>query len=383
VREQVITPRAGRVGAGSKGRGAVSVQRPNTRKTSRGAQKDSRQKGFEWKSALPYVPAALKTVLAVALGLLLYLGYRTAVSASFFKVKTVDVAGAARTSREEIRAEVLRLSNAGVWQADLEVIAKGLKGLPWVRDAVVTRVLPAGLRVRVTEREPRLIARSSAGKLVWVDDDGFQLGTATPGDEDFFVRGLDESAADDDARRDNRERMAVALALKADWERDGLSKRVSELDLGELRDVRVYLAGADSGLKISLIAQAGGAASADPGDAVARHQDYAKRFRDALRALDLEGRANGSKCVSYIVMTPGRHPVFGYHQCDAGESAGDPEAAAAAVGSPPPAASAPPAKDSKRMTTTHRPAKAEERKAAVPAPTNVAKRPRRVEPVEH
>src|ERR1043165_5378876 len=95
LREQVITPRAGRVGAGAKGRGAVSVQRPNTRRA-KPAQKDSRQKSFAWKSVLPYVPAALKVVLAVALGLLAYLGYRTAVSASFFQVRSVDVAGAPR-----------------------------------------------------------------------------------------------------------------------------------------------------------------------------------------------------------------------------------------------------------------------------------------------
>ena len=110
--------------------------------------------------------------------LLAFLGYRTAVSASFFKVKTVDVDGATRASREEIRAAVLRLSNAGVWQADLEVIAKELSELPWVRDAVVTRVLPDGLRVRVTEREPRVIARNASGRLVWVDDDGVLLGAA-------------------------------------------------------------------------------------------------------------------------------------------------------------------------------------------------------------
>src|SRR5215204_4613609 len=191
VREQVITPRAGRVGA--KGRGAVTVQRPNTRRAPRAAAKESRQKGFEWKSALPYVPSVLKTVLAVALGLLAYLGYRTAVSASFFKVRAVDVAGTSKASREEIRAAVLRMSNAGVWQADLEVIAKEVRQLPWVRDAVVTRVLPHGLRVRVSEREPRIITRANSGRLVWVDDDGVLLGAASPDEDDFFVRGLEES----------------------------------------------------------------------------------------------------------------------------------------------------------------------------------------------
>ncbi len=300
MREQVITPRGGRVGA--KGRGAVSVQRPNTRRAPRAASKDSRQKGFEWKSALPYVPSVLKAVLAVALGLLAYLGYRTAVSTSFFKVRAVDVAGTSKASREEIRAAVLRLSNAGVWQADLEVIAKELEELPWVRNAVVTRVLPDGLRVRVTEREPRIISLNGDGRLVWVDDDAVQLGSATPGDEDFFVRGLEEGG--EQARRDNRARVEAALALKADWDKSGLSKRVSEIELGNLEDVRVHLAGDDAGVQVVL----GG-------------QDYVKRFRNAVATLDEKGRVQNGRCVSYINMTTGRSAIFGFRQCAAADAA--------------------------------------------------------------
>ncbi len=303
MREQVITPRAGRVGAGAKGRGVAAAQRPNNRKARGGASKDARQQSLTWKSALPYVPAALKTVLAVALGLLVYLGYRTAVSASFFKVRAVDVAGASRASREDIRAEVLRLSNAGVWQSDLEVIAKELRGLPWVRDAVVTRVLPSGLRVRVTEREPRVIARTGAGRLIWVDDDGVSLGTAAPGDEDFFIRGLEEGTGDA-ARRNNRGRMEVALELKAELDRTGLSKRVSEIDVNELSDVRVHLTGEDAGTQVAL-----------------GRQDYVKRFRQAITKLDETGRVQNGQCVSYINMTTGRNAIFGLAPCAEGAAA--------------------------------------------------------------
>ena len=66
----------------------------NCARCSQTAAKDSRQKSFEWKSALPYVPSLLKASLAIVLGLLAYLGYRTAVWASFCKVRSVDVAGA-------------------------------------------------------------------------------------------------------------------------------------------------------------------------------------------------------------------------------------------------------------------------------------------------
>ena len=326
MREQVITPRAGRVGAGSKGRGAAAP-RSNARRARPSSAKDARQKSFTWKTALPYVPTVLKAVLAVALGLLAYHGYRTAVSASFFKVRAVDVAGATRASREDIRAEVLRLSNAGVWQSDLEVIAKELRSLPWVRDAIVTRVLPGGLRVRVTEREPRVIARTSGGRLAWVDDDGVLLGVATPGDEDFFIRGLEEVGGAD-ARRANRERMGVALELKAELDKTGLSKRVSEIDVGDLADVRVHLTGQDAGTQVAL-----------------GRQDYAKRLRQALAKLDETGRVQNGQCVSYINMTTGRNAIFGLGPC--------PEGAAV----PPAESDAPPTQDSAtRETAPARPA---------------------------
>jgi hypothetical protein len=314
------------------------------------------------------VPAVLKTVLAVALGLLAYLGYRTAVSASFFKVKAVDVAGATRASREEIRAAVLRLSNAGVWQADLEVIAKELKELPWVRDAVVTRVLPSGLRVRVTEREPRIIARTGGGRLVWVDDDAVQLGTATPGDEDFFVRGLEEGGGEQ-ARRDNRARVEAALALKGDWDKSGLSKRVSEIDVSDLEDVRVHLAGDDAGVQVVL----GG-------------QDYVKRFRNALAKLDEKGRVQNGQCVSYINMTTGRSAILGLDRCPPGFSA-----AAEAIDAPRDSSSVEPAPHAESSPTARaaaaqappatraRAPKPNVKKPDAARPTAAAVRPRRAE----
>jgi hypothetical protein len=361
----------------------VSVQRPTGRRAKPAPSKGARQKSFEWKSALPYVPLALKVLLAVSLGVAAFVGYRNAVAASFFKVRTVDVYGARRASREEIRAAVLRLSQGGVWKADLDAISGELKSLPWVRDAVVTRVLPAGLRVRVAEREPRVIMRNRDGRLVWADDEGVQLGAAVPGDEDFFFRGLDE-ATTEAARRENRERMAVGLELKADWERAGLSKRVSEVDLADLRDVRVHLAGVDSGIQVSLITQSDDAKRSATTDDARAPQDYSKRFRDALKALDQEGRASGSKCVSYIVMSPGRSPVFGYHPCGTGESAGD--AGTPAPQPAPAAAAAAPAPARKAAVAAPKEVKkAEKKKDAARKPAEAARhadaatRPRRVE----
>lgn len=362
MREQVITPRAGRVS--TKGRGAASVQRPNARRRAATASKDSGQKGFEWKAALHYVPFVLKTVLAVALGLLAYLGYRTAVSTSFFKVKSVDVAGASRASREEIREAALRLSNAGAWQADLEVISKELKGLPWVRDAVVTRVLPDGLRVRVTEREPRVISRTGGGRLVWVDDDGVVLGAASPGEEDFFVRGIEEGRAPEAAKQ-NRERVGVARELSREWAQAGLSKRVSELNIEDLDDVRVQLAGQDAAVEVRL-----------------GKEDFGKRFRQALEVLDAQRLTPRGPYITYVDVSQGKRAVIGTATTAQYRPEPEAEAARAAAGPQTPEVltrSAPAQEPVKKKGETRKPPKAEERKPDAPRPAGAATRPRRVE----
>jgi cell division septal protein FtsQ len=328
----------------------------------------------------------LKAVLAVSLGLLAYLGYRTAVSASFFKVRTVDVGNTARASREDIRAAVLRLSNAGVWQSDLDVIARELKELPWVRDAVVTRVLPAGLRVRVTEREPRIIARTSAGKLVWVDDDGVALGSASPGEQDFFIRGIAEGRTDEVINQ-NRERVRTALELARDWQRAGLSRRVSEVNLDDLRDARVQLAGEDAAVEVRL-----------------GKEDFSKRFRQALEVLDAQRHtprgpfiigvdlSQGKRAVVSTGTTPHYQPNEGSATAapasveppaaDAAHDANAPEAARATrAAATKEAASTKEVKKDKKKTRqpSKAEAKANAKKKEAQHPTNVATRPRRVE----
>ncbi len=362
MREQVISPRGGRVGSA---RAGVSVQRPSTRRVKPAPTKGERRKSFEWKSALPYVPLALKAVLAVSIGVLAYVGYRTAVSASFFKVKSVDVDGASRASREEIRAAVTRLSQVGVWQADLDAISGELKNLPWVRDAVVTRVLPAGLRVRVTEREPRIISRAASGRLVWVDDDGVVLGAASPDEDQFFVRGLEESRMPD-AVKHNRARVSLASELSRDWAQAGLSKRVSEVNLENLDDVRVQLAGDDASIEVRL-----------------GREDYAKRLRQALEVLDAQRGTTRAPSITYVDVSQGKRAIIGTSstaQRQPGGATTDADSSATQANAATPDA---PVKNASASAKGRR--KKDEKKAAIrkttdAAPhTDVATRPRRVE----
>ena len=158
LREQVITPRAGRgaQGGGSRGRaGEIAQQRPAKRGGNGGAPGRKASKGGSssaWGRAVAWMPLAGKTLLVVCVAVVCFTAYRTASSSSFFQLRTVDVSGVSQGSEDQIKALVRRAGAAGgVWKADLSAISAELERQPWVRQAVVTRVLPSGLRVRVAE----------------------------------------------------------------------------------------------------------------------------------------------------------------------------------------------------------------------------------------
>lgn len=271
LREQVITPRPpGRSGGGGKGRGGNGgggqmVQRP----ARRGARRASG--GATKHRVLAYLPLLLQLLLAVGTGLVLFFGYRAAASASFFQVRSIEVVGTSRVSADEIRAIVHRAAApVGVWRADISSISAELSRQPWVRAAVVSRVLPSGLRVRIREREPLMVARTAAGRLVWVDDEGVMLGSFAPSDRmnSFIVRGLEEGPTGA-ALAENRERMQKALAMAREWEALGIANRVSEVNLADMRDVRVQLAGNDSQFEVRI-----------------GREDFGSRLAHALKKLD-------------------------------------------------------------------------------------------------
>src|SRR5437764_431443 len=247
MKEQVVTSRGARRSATQQ---KGFVQRP----ARRGGAPAARSINFSPRALFAYVPKALKFVLAILILVTLIVGYRVAASAALFQVQSIDVTGTSRTSADEISGLTRRATaRTGVWRADLAAISSELSRLPGVKRAVVTRVLPDRLRVRVTERVPIAVVRTSAGHFVWVDDDGVMLGEMKPDDRmpAFFIRGWYEEGGDD-ARKENLERIQKYLELVHDWDAAGLSQRVSEVTLIDTRDVRVQLAGSDSQIEVRL-----------------------------------------------------------------------------------------------------------------------------------
>jgi cell division septal protein FtsQ len=252
--------------------------------------------GAGFRSVLNYVPLALRIGAIAIVCLIAFVGYRAAASASFFQIRTIEIKGAARASTEDIQTVVRRdVEQTNVWRADLKTLSKHLERLPWVRTAIVTRVMPDGIRVRLTEREPKVVVRTAAGRFLWVDDDAVFLGEMTPTDQmpAFFLRGWNEDDSND-ARADNRKRVSKFLELQLAWEAQALSERVSEVNLLDLRDVRVQLAGDDSRIEVRL-----------------GSQDQGARLNKALTVLDAQRQTARGPLISYIDLSQGKRAIVG------------------------------------------------------------------------
>jgi len=297
LREQVITPRAG--GVANKGRKADSIAQNPARRERVGKASAARrsESGSGLMSALQYAPLVGKILLAIVVGVILFAGYRAAASASFFQLRAVDVGGTARASDDQIKTVVRRAaSRTGVWRADLNDLSVELEKLPWVRSAVVSRVLPDGLRVRVTERVPRAVVRTSAGRLVWMDDDAVMLGAFAPTDKmpNFFITGLDENTGEA-ARAVNRERVVKGLEMAREWDELNLSNRVSEVNLSDVRNVRAQLAGDDAEIEVRLGAK-----------------DFGKRLKTALGVLDEQRHTARGASITHLDATLERRIIIGF-----------------------------------------------------------------------
>jgi cell division septal protein FtsQ len=302
----------------TKGRAGGLVQKPARRN---GSGPNNRAQGARLRKVLAYLPLAGRIMLAVLAGVLLFAGYRAAASASFFQARTVDINPTTRANSDEIVRVVRRATaQTGVWRADLAALSAELGRLPWVRRAVVSRVLPDGLRVRVTERTPLAVVHTSGGKFIWVDEEAVSLDALAPTDHlpAFFIRGWDESGTTA-AQTENRARLETYAELARAWATAGLGERVSEVNLSDVRDVRAQLAGDDSQIEVRL-----------------GSKDFGSRLRRALAVLDEQRNTPRGPFITRIETLDNRTIVGTSSGAQlSGESASDNHTTAEANDAPP------------------------------------------------
>jgi len=199
-----------------------------------------------------FVPLFFIVGILFCLGFLSFMGYRTVTASAFFDVKKIDVRGVNRASRDDIERIIRSFTEkSGVWNADLKAIKDDVEKIVLVKTAVVSRVLPDGLSVSIMERIPRAVVRTDAGD-VWADDDAIIIG-AVGKDESrppFVLHGWDE-AKNEKAAKENRERVKIYAKMMTEWQDYELAKRVSAVNLADLREPQAIVQ--DSGETVTII----------------------------------------------------------------------------------------------------------------------------------
>jgi cell division septal protein FtsQ len=252
-------------------KGAAERRKPRTM-TKRRASLSTRNKGVA--KLLKYgVPLVFIIAITFGLSFMLLMGYRTATASSFFDVKAIELNGLNRASKDEIENIVRKESErTGVWNSDLAVIRREVEELTFVKTAVVSRVLPDGIRINIVERIPRAVVRTES-KDFWVDDEAFVLKGFDKNSEalPFYLKGWDE-AKTLNAVGDNKARVKIYLTMLQDWQDFDLVKRVTEVDLSDLQSAKAVVK--DSGELVEITLGKG---------------DYGKGLRNGLKAIANKG----------------------------------------------------------------------------------------------
>jgi len=253
-------------------------KRGTTRKTNTAAKRPRRTTANRRKNsgALTnfFVPLFFIVGILFCLGFLSFMGYRTVTASAFFDVKNIEVRGANRASKDDIeRIARSYTEKSGVWNTDLKAIKDDVEKITLIKTAVVSRVLPDGLRVNVAERAPRAVVRLNAGDF-WVDDDAVLIGEVGKDEArpPFVLRGWDE-AKNDKAAKDNRERVKIYGKMITEWQDYELAKRVSAVNLADLREPQAIVQ--DSGETVTIILA---------------NENYKNRLKSGLEKIAGRGR---------------------------------------------------------------------------------------------
>jgi cell division protein FtsQ len=161
-----------------------------------------------------------------------------------------------------------------VFRMSLDLRRRAVETLPWVRSASVTRILPHGLLVHITERTPVAYA-NDGGHVSLVDEDGMMLEKPDSGVFDFpVIYGLDNLVSLDDRRTrlalyQEFTRQLGVEAPRAGW-------MISEVYLADAEDLKALMINGQQTVQVHF-----------------GQKDFLVRFRNFLTLLPEIQKSNG------------------------------------------------------------------------------------------
>jgi len=161
------------------------------------------------------------------------------------KPDQIAVGGNHIVAPEEIQKLFISDRNRSVLRIPLETRRSQIQEIPWVEEASVQRILPNRIRVEITERTPVAFFRNGS-ELTLIDAHGVLLDRPEGQDLHFpIVTGMSEGLA----REERGKRMQTYQEFMKDLDlvKPGSSDQLSEVDLGNPRDLRAVITGLGNG----------------------------------------------------------------------------------------------------------------------------------------
>jgi cell division septal protein FtsQ len=261
----------------------VRFKKPVRPRSSRGrkAAGSSSKKNAVWLNY--YVPAVFLLGMAACILWLAATAYQKVTASAFFGVRAVETYGVSRASEDDIKRTVqMAATKSGVWNADIAEIRAQIEKLPWVKTAVVSRVLPDGLRVQVKESVPVVAVKPEQGGMQWADSDGNFLGPVYKDEARSLVvlKGWDEKKTEN-SQRLNQQRVKLYQKVMEELRISELDKRVNVVNISDLEDVQAFTDKEGASIPVSL-----------------GREDFAKRLQDALKTLDTRDTGQVASLIS-------------------------------------------------------------------------------------
>ena len=178
----------------------------------------------------------------------LYACYRLAdlaLSAEALTVTRITISGNARMSSGEVLSLLDGLRGRNMVLVNLESWRQKLMTSPWVEGASIRRVLPGTVDVLISERQPMGVGRVG-DQLFLIDHEGGIIDEFGPNYAEFDLPVIDGLSAGpgEGGLLIDEDRAALAMRLLTSLQaRPDLARRISEVDVTDLRDVVVVLKG--------------------------------------------------------------------------------------------------------------------------------------------
>jgi cell division protein FtsQ len=157
------------------------------------------------------------------------------------KPEQIEVTGNHIVSGEAVLQQFVHDRGRSVLRIPLDERRAALEEISWVESATVQRILPNRLRVELMERTPIAFLRNG-NELALIDGHGVILDRPRGEDLQFpIVTGLSEAMPREE--RGRRMQIYQEFVKDIDLVRSGSSDRVSEVDLGNPKDLRAVMTG--------------------------------------------------------------------------------------------------------------------------------------------